>query len=476
MGAIAAAVDVPLCVDLDGTLVSTDTLHESLLGLARKQPAQLLRAPLWLLGGKAHFKRELAARVLPDVEHLPYRKELLAHLAGERDRGRRLVLATGADERVARAIAAHLGLFSDVVASDGKNNLTAQKKLLRLVERFGSFDYAGDGSVDLPVWTRARQAIVVSQSRRLVTRVRRRVPVAQVFSDRGGGLKILARALRVHQWVKNLLVFVPALAAHSLTNFSVLAHAVLAFVAFSLCASAGYLLNDMIDLESDRRDPKKQHRPLAAGALSIPGALLMIPTLLATGLAIGRLASPLVAGLLLLHFATTVTYSLRWKQVAVLDVLTLAGLYTLRIFTGAAAEGVPVSPWLLALTMFTFLSLALVKRASELRRLRERGLPATLGRGYLTDDFPIVMALGAASGYLGVLILALYIHSPDVTVLYPHAARLWLLCPLLLYWFSRIWLLTHRGEVDADPVAFALKDRPGYVIGALGLAIAWLAS
>jgi 4-hydroxybenzoate polyprenyltransferase/phosphoserine phosphatase len=470
------AIDVPLCVDLDGTLVETDTLYESLLLLMRSQPLQLLRLPIWLWRGRATLKRELAIRALPDAQLLPYRQDLLSHLAGERERGRRLVLATGADELMARAVAQHTGLFSDVVASDGRNNVSGKQKVAELSQRFGSFDYAGDSRVDVPVWKRARRAIVVGASGRLLGRARRSVPIQHVFPSGRNRLRTFAKAIRIHQWAKNLLVLVPAIAAHRLAERAVLLNMMLAFIAFSLCASAGYLLNDLLDIESDRRDPKKRLRPLASGAMSIPTALLSCPALLAAGLWLGWRMSTVVALLLLLHFVATTIYSLRWKRILVLDVMVLAALYTLRIFTGAAAVHVRVSPWLLGASTFMFLSLALVKRASELRRLRERGQRAAPGRSYQASDLDVLTMLGAASGYVTVLILALYIQSPDVTVLYRHPDRLWGMCLLLLYWFSRVWILTSRGEIDSDPVAFALKDRCSQVVGVLGAAVAYLAS
>jgi 4-hydroxybenzoate polyprenyltransferase len=472
----ASPVDgVPLCVDLDGTLIKTDTLFESLLCLTRRRPSDLLRVPFWLVRGKAALKRELAMRAIPDVRCLPYREELLAHLRKERNRGRLLILTTGADDQVARAVAAHTELFDEVIASDGRTNLVGKRKLAALSARFDRFDYAGDSPADLPLWKHARRAIVAGASERLTTRVKRFVPVENVFANHRKRLTAMVKALRVHQWVKNLLVFVPAIAAHRMMSVGVLSATLLAFVGFSLCASAGYLLNDMLDLEADRRDPKKQHRPLAAGTMSIRTALLLLPCLLAAGIVLGALVSAKVVALLLLHFVATTVYSLRLKRVAVLDVLILAGLYTLRIFTGAAAGDLRVSPWLIGLSMFMFVSLALVKRASELRQLRERGHAAAPGRGYLTDDAAVLLTLGGASGYMTVVILALYIHSPDVAVLYGHPDRLWFLCPLLLYWFSRIWLLTNRGEVDADPVAFALRDRCSRVLGLVGLVLAYLA-
>lgn len=464
-------VGVPLCVNLDGTLVATDTLFESLLAAARARPSVLLSLPLWLWRGKAVLKDELAARALPAIASLPYRLELLAHIAAERVRGRRIVLATGADARIAAEVALHTRLFDEVLASDGRTNLTGDRKADALASRYPSFDYVGDSRADLPVWRLARQALVIGSPR-----IARNVPGARTLIAREHSWKTLARAVRVHQWVKNLLVLVPALAAHCLWRLPMLRASILAFIGFSLCASAGYLLNDMLDLDADRRDPKKCGRPLASGALAVSTAMPLVPLLLLLGLLVGLAASPTVALLLGVHFVATTWYSLRWKRVPILDVMVLAGLYTLRIFTGAAACHLTVSPWLLGVSLFTFTSLAMVKRVSELDRLRARGSTVTPGRGYRAEDSSVLLALGGASGYLTIVILALYIHSPEVTLFYRHPERLWALCPLAMFWMSRLWLLTARGEVDADPVAFALKDGGSRIIGVLGLAAAWAAT
>ncbi|MCU1278021.1 MAG: Prenyltransferase, UbiA family [bacterium] len=469
------AAGPPLCVDLDGTLLKTDILYESFLLLLKRRCFDIPRAPFWLLRGKAFFKRALAERVMPEVASLPYREELLAHLRQERERGRSLVLATASDAHVAQAVANHIGLFDAVVASDGETNLSGARKLSRLAQRFDGFAYAGNSRADLPIWRQASEAIVAGASPRLAARVRRLVPATTTFLDRPRRLKTLARAIRVHHWLKNVLVFVPLLAAHRIFDIPLLVRAIGAFIAFGLCASSSYLLNDMLDLESDRAHPVKRSRPLAAGNFSVRAALFCMPALLGAGLLLGSALSTAVAQLLLLHFVVTLMYSYRFKQTAILDVLFLAGLYTLRIFTGAAAVGVPVSPWLLALSMFLFLSLAFVKRASELQALRKRGGAEAPGRGYLAGDLELVLNLGSASGYMSVLVLALYIHNPEVTHLYHRPDWLWLLCPLLFYWVSRIWLLANRGEVDADPLLSAVRDPASYAVGGLGLCVGLLA-
>jgi 4-hydroxybenzoate polyprenyltransferase/phosphoserine phosphatase len=466
----------PLCVDLDGTLLKTDVLYESFLLLLKERSFDILRAPFWLIRGKAFLKRALAERVMPDVASLPYREDLLAHLREERAQGRKLVLATASDSRVAQAVASHLGLFDEVLASDGITNLSGTRKLRALTQRFDAFGYAGDSRVDLPIWRRSSEAIVAGSSRRLAARVQRLVPVTRTFVRPPSRIKNIARAIRVHHWLKNILVFVPLLAAHRIFELPLLLRAIAAFVAFGMCASSGYLLNDMLDLESDRAHPVKRARPLAAGDFPLRAALWLMPMLLGAGLLLGATLSATVTELLLLHFAVTLLYSFRFKQSAILDVLFLAGLYTLRIFTGAAAVLVPVSPWLLALSMFLFLSLAFVKRATELQSLRQRGRTEIPGRGYLAADLELVMTLGAASGYMSVLVLALYIHGPEVTRLYHRPQWLWLLCPLLLYWVSRIWLLANRGRVDADPLLSAARDPASYAVGGLGFCIGLLAS
>lgn len=460
--------EVPLVVDLDGTLVRTDTLHESLLVLLKRNPLLLVLAALWLLKGKAAFKAEVGRRVRLDVARLPYSEPLLAFLTEEKARGRKLVLATAADRSIAEEVAAHLGLFSEVYASDGGVNLAGARKLERLKAAHPEFDYAGDGEVDLALWREARRAVVVHGAPGLERKVRAlgRGEV-RVFARPPTGLRTWVKALRVHQWAKNILVFVPLLAAHKGLDFGLLVQAALGFVAFSLCASSVYVLNDLLDLDSDRQHPSKRRRPFASGDLPVRVGAGLAPVLLVAGFSVALLFLPLTfAALLATYYAVTLAYSLHLKQVMVLDVLVLAGLYTVRIFGGSLAVGVPTSSWLSTFSMFLFLSLALVKRLSEVRRLRLSSTEAAApGRGYLASDYEQLASLGVAAGYISVLVLALYITSKEVTVLYGHPERLWLLCPVMLYWVSRVWLLAHRGLVNEDPLVFALRDKVSYGVG-----------
>lgn len=469
----SSSSQLPLCVDLDGTLLRTDLLHESALLLLKKNPLNALRLALWTLKGKVHLKSRLAAEVQPDYPTLPYRAELVGALRAEKERGRKLILTTASHRTLAEGVAEHLGLFDEVVATDETTNVCGNQKADKLVERFGEkgFAYIGDHPVDLPVWERSAEALVLGPPG-LVRHAARRAPAVGVPDVRPNRVKTLLRAIRVHQWAKNILVFVPLFTAYRFDQAPSMLAALLAFVAFSLCASSVYLLNDLLDLEADRAHSTKKNRPLAAGHLAIRSGVTLMPLLLVAGLTIAAWQSWALLGVLGAYFALNLGYTFWLKQLPMVDVLCLAGLYTVRIFAGSAAADVRISPWLLAFSMFFFVSLALVKRCAELELKRARNEHKVKGRGYLTTDLEIVRPLGTASGYLAVLVLALYIHSEDVSALYRHPERLWLVTPLVLYWISRVWLLTHRGEMNSDPVLFAVKDKTSYVVGVIAVAIA----
>ena len=465
---------VPLCVDLDGTLVTSDTLLESLLTLARQDPWALLYLPIWMLGGRASFKQRVAEHVTPAAFRLPFRSDLIEHLEQQRRAGRTLILVTAANESTARCVAAYLGLFDRVMASDAQRNLKGAGKAAALVAEFGErgFDYAGDSRADLDVWSSARRALVVG-SPAFAERVAALAPVEKVFERSAASLTDWANALRVYQWVKNLLLFVPLIAAHKANDVELVLHGLVAFLAFSLCASSVYLINDLFDLDADRAHPWKSSRAFAAGRLSISRGIAAVPILLVPAFAIAARLPFAFMAILALYFAAALLYSLRLKRSAVLDVLVLAGLYTLRLLAGAAAVSVPASFWLLAFSMFLFLSLALVKRVGELGNLPADGSAA--GRGYRRDDLPVLLALGTASGYTAVMVFALYINSSTSELLYRHPRALWLLCPLLLFWVSRVWLVTHRGEMHDDPIVFAFRDPVSLWLVVPAAAILWLA-
>ena len=452
--------DIPLCVDLDGTLIRSDVSIEAALALLRRNPLYLFCFIVWLGNGRAHLKREIAARVRVDVARLPYDERVLDWLRGEAG-GRRRVLCTASDQTLADAVAAHVGGFDEVLGSDGVRNLGGRGKRDALCERYGErgFDYAGNAVPDLHVWRHARHAIVANAAPRLLRRVRRERDVERVFACRDGGWRAWLGALRLHQWLKNALVFVPLLAAHLVLIPDAVLRAIVAFVAFSLCASGAYVLNDLFDLDADRRHPRKSLRPFAAGTLALARGLFAAPLLMLAAFVLGWALAPRFLLVLLVYAAITLAYSLFLKRVAMLDVVTLAALYTLRIIGGAVAIPVEASFWLLAFSMFLFLSLAMVKRYTEVRRVAASDEEKVAGRGYGVDDLPLIQSLGTSSGYLSVLVLAFYINSTASTALYRHHEVLWVLIPVLLYWISRVWLIARRGDMHDDPVVFALTDR-----------------
>ncbi len=467
---------VPLCVDLDGTLVRTDMLHEATLELLKQAPLALARIPGWLMNGKAAMKHRIADLVDLEVSHLPYRQEVLALIIDARAAGRPVVLATAAAPQIADAVAKHLGLFDLVLSSDSATNLSAEAKARRLVAEFGEggFDYVGNGHDDLAVWGKARHVIVVSDDDRLHARAAAGGQQVHRISEPRQTLRLWFRSLRPHQWLKNLLVFVPLFAGQKAGDPGLALQAVLAFAAFSLAASSVYVVNDLIDLPSDRRHRRKHKRPFASGALPIAAGVIAAPLLLIAALLICLALPPLFAGVLFFYLLLTSAYSFRLKRQVVLDVTLLAVLYTLRIIAGAAATGIAPSFWLLAFSMFVFLSLAIVKRYSELALAAdEKSLLA--GRGYRAADLPVLMALGAGSGLMSVMVLALYIDSPTVADAYREPLWLWLVPPTMLYWVARLWMKTHRGEVHDDPVVFAARDRQSLAI-LLIMALAFVAA
>ena len=467
----------PLCVDCDGTLLRTDMLHEAFFLLLRQSPGSLPRLPIWLLRGKAHLKQQLAAQVRLDVGSLPVNQDVLALIHAARREGRRVVLATASPRTWADAVARHLDVFDEVFASDGTTNLSGAKKAERLGERFGDkqFDYVGNDRADLPVWGRSAGAFVVSSSPALARQAARVTEVRQIIEPNNATLLTYLRALRLHQWLKNLLVWVPLAAAHQLESIQGLTQGLIAFLAFSLCASAVYVLNDLLDLEADRAHVRKRKRAFASGDIPIWRGVAMIPALLAGSLALALQLPLLFLGVLGLYFAMTVAYSLRLKQQVIVDVLLLAALYTMRIIAGAAATQTPASFWMLAFSIFIFLSLAALKRYSELLVTLKQNRQEAPGRGYLVNDLPVLMAIGVSAGMAAVMVLALYVNAPESTALYEHKLWLWLLPPAFLYWVIRIWLKAHRGQVDDDPVVFTARDWQSTAIGVLVLGLVWLA-
>jgi len=476
-----------LCVDLDGTLVKSDTLYDSALAVARHRPAAVLKFPAWLGKGKAALKRHIAATIQLDVAHLPYNRELLQFLEQQQAAGRSIYLATAADAATAQRVAAHLGLFTGVLASDGHLNLAGNNKLKAFQIQFGdNFSYIGNALPDLPLLQHCQQPMVANPTPALTAALRKAgITPVRTFEERNSPLKAWPKALRLHQWAKNVLIFLPLLLAHNWSRGRIAA-ALLAFLSFGLCASATYIVNDLLDLEADRQHPRKRRRPFAAGDLSALSGILVVLLFLAISFVLAMLVPHAISSLspqlallrphyfllwLGVYLVTTLSYSLYFKRAVLVDVIVLSGLYTVRILAGSAATGVLVSAWLAGFSIFFFLSLAFVKRFAELENLRERGGSSAGGRGYHVADIEQLRAFGSASGYASVVVLTFYISTLNAAQLYQHPNRLWLLVPVMLLWISRLWLQASRGQLNEDPVVYAITDRRSLLLGALVVAI-----
>lgn len=449
-----------LAVDLDGTLIHTDLLHETFWCAFTRRWSTPIDALLQLPFGRAQLKRRLANLSSIDVTLLPYNEEAIAYIRRWRDEGGRALLVTAADQTLAERVAHHVGLFDEVHGSDGRTNFNADHKATFLVDKFGDagFAYMGDAEADLAVWRRAAKAVTVSASNSLKERVNRIGREADHLVNNTKERIEYLKALRPHQWVKNVLIFLPMLAAHQLlpeTFFPT----VLAFTAFCLVASSVYVVNDLLDLAADRAHPRKRYRPLASGAVSITHGTWLAPLLFAAGMMVAALLGWKFILLALGYYIATTAYSLYLKRRLIIDIFVLAGLYTVRIIAGGVATDIPLSVWLLAFSMFFFFSLAAIKRQAELVDGVASGEVSARGRGYHVDDLQLVATMASASGYVSVLVLALYVSSPAVTTLYTQPAALWGICLVIFYWISRMVFITHRGGMHDDPIVFAVKDR-----------------
>lgn len=470
---------VPLVIDLDGTLIKSDLLIETFLALLAARPADALASLLSLKNGRAAFKANLALYDLVDFGALPFHEDVLAFIRQEHEQGREIHLVTAANERLAEAVARTVGLFVASHGSDGVTNLSGDEKARFVCKTFGpqNFDYIGNSEHDIPAWRHARRKIVVDARPSVVRSVREFDPHVVVLSEitHHERRTSLIEAHRPHQWLKNILVFLPLLTSHTFDLGTVIM-ATLAFLALSLAASSAYILNDLVDLQHDRKHHTKRHRPIASGRVSLTDAALLCPLLALVSVAIALGLSPQFFGVLAIYYATTTAYSLYLKRILLLDVFVLSFLYCIRVFGGAFATSIPISPWLVPFCMFLFLTLAVIKRLAELvntdkqhgRNQSQIGPP---GRAYEINDIQALLSIAAASGFSATIVLALYITSDAVLVLYETPVVLWLLCPLLMFWNTRILLVTTRGQMNDDPVVFTLKDSTSYLIGAAVVAV-----
>ena len=467
---LSLGIEFPLVVDLDGTLIATDALHKSLLFFLKRQGMAAWKIPFWILSGRAKVKNRLASVVTEeDVATFPVNDELLALAEREAKRGRRVVLATAADLSIAEKIQRRFPCISDVVASRDGLNLKGLAKAQELVSLLpDGFVYAGNSSADLHVWSKASAAVFAGRSASMVKKVTARTELVSVLPTKGFNFPSLRRGLRFHQWAKNALVFVPLVLGGKVHDSTAWLHALGGFVALSVLASATYVLNDLWDLTEDRRHWSKKNRPLASGDLSIATGVGLIA---GGGLASFLLAALMGAncvGMLALYLVISLAYSFRLKREPIVDVFILAALFSMRLALGVVVTGTVFSPWLFVFSMFLFLSLSTAKRQTEITRMVAHGLEGTPGRGYRASDAPLMLSLGVGSMMATVLIMVIYlVEDAFPTGFYTHPNFLWSFPVIIFLWLARIWLLCHRGELHDDPVAFALKDGPSLIYGAL---------
>lgn len=465
----AAVSDLPLVVDLDGTLIASDVLHELATRFLVARPHGALHLLRWAAAGPTRLKSELVKGTALDVTALPYREDLLVWLREQKAAGRTLVLASATHETVVQAIADRLGIFDEAIGSTEDVNLRSAAKAAALVDRFGErgFEYVGNHKHDVEVWGAAASAHVVTGSDSLVRLASAQAPIGRRFEPEHSSARAIWKALRPHQWVKNVLVLLPLFTAHLLGDAEAVRHALQAFVSFCLVASSVYILNDLADLDNDRHHPTKRRRPFASGAASLRTGWLLWPALALAGFLIAVPGMPWQFVVVLASYlATTLAYTFWLKRKPVADVVALGALYTVRVIAGVAAIDVPVSSWLLTFSLFFFLSLALIKRVSELTRARSEGTAAK-GRGYVDSDLELVSSYGVSSSIAAAVIFALYVHDPETTRLYDSPEILWGALPILLTWLMRSWLVAHRGRMNEDPIVWAVSDRASLVLGAM---------
>lgn len=468
-------INRPLFIDLDGTLVSTDTLWESCLLFIKKHPLESWKLIQWLLLGKAYFKDKVAERLMPHAELLPINDEILKIAEEANHTERDVYLITAANQRIADSVSKRFNIFTAAIGSSGGLNLSGKHKLRIIKNTVGNveFDYIGNSKKDIPILEKSHTAIVYSSSKSLFKKLKKRNDnILNMNQGEGQKLKYWIKALRIYQWSKNILLFLALFMSHRILESDMFLKSIIAFFSFGFSASAVYILNDLFDLESDRQHPTKKERPFASGKLSVTNGITAIPILVILSFLLAIVFLPkLFTIVLIIYLLTTTSYSLYFKEILFVDVILLGTLYTLRIIAGGLATGIEVSSWLLGFSGFFFLSLAFMKRYTDLILFKNNSQEELFGRGYSVDDLDIVQKAGIASGFVSLLILALYITSEQVMVLYNRPLLMWLTIPIILYWLMCMWIETHRGKMTDDPIIYAVKDKNSYLVFFLMLVV-----
>ncbi|MGQ8364672.1 UbiA family prenyltransferase [Glaciecola sp. 1036] len=454
---------LPLYVDLDGTFIKSDMLFESLFCLLKQHPLKLFSVPFWLLKGKAHLKNKINESIDIDISSIPVNEQTLAYLKKAKLEERKVVLATASNQGIAKKFVSQYDVFDDYVASDPKHNLKGKNKTKKIQSIDPDFAYMGNSSEDFEVFCEAQHSVLVNPTKK-AKRLHAKHPVDEVLeSEAISTLKVWKKQLRLHQWVKNFLIFVPILVSSNFTQISLVVATILGFVFFGMLASATYIVNDLLDLDNDRVHRTKKDRPLAACKISIPSGIMVAFLMTFIAFAGALLLSLKFAVVLLAYLFLTLSYSLKLKRYFAMDVIALAGLYTIRIFAGAALIGVNVSFWLLSFSMFIFLSLALVKRCTELVAIKQQNKDHVSGRDYSVTDLTVFTSFGATSAMMSLLMYCFYMESGVLADQYQEPDLLWLSLPALGYWLMRMWVKTLRGEMHDDPIVYSLKDHGSIV-------------
>jgi 4-hydroxybenzoate polyprenyltransferase len=462
--------DVPLCVSCEHALLKTNIFQEAIFLFVKKNPLYIFLLPIWFLRGRSALIQQVSEGVRINWRTVPFCERVVERMRAAHDGNRQVFLLTSMPKIWACELSAEFAYSKTIFIGERNNETSAEDAVSNLTNLFGSrgFDYIGEGRRDLDICESARRALIVTSDRGTIARANQNSSVEGVIPRDGAGPFTIIKMIRVHQWLKNFLILVPLLAAHRLSSLPSIGIAAVAFMAFSFCASSVYVLNDLLDLESDRQHIRKRNRPIAAGKIAVNQAVIIGLLLFVSAAWLALRVSALFALTIGIYFVMTLAYSLRLKRQVIVDVMLLAALYTIRVVAGAVATSVVPSFWLLAFSMFLFLSLAVVKRYSEMLVTLSQEKQYAAGRGYSVEDMPVLLSLGVGAGIAAIVVLALYINDPSTNKLYPTTIWLWPVPPLMLYWISRVWMKAHRGELHDDPVVFAIRDWQSLVTVALG--------
>ncbi len=442
-------------IDLDNTLVRTDLLLEAAIQFLKRNPFRILKLIGWALKGPLTLKKNLEHQIKIDPLILPYDPKVIDLIREYKRQGFRVLIASASPASWVREVSHHLNLFEGALGTDSEN-LKGIKKYEAIVKNFGvtEFIYVGDDYSDIAIWQRCKSAVVVNGTKETIAALSHEGIKHKIIESRPNYIKTVAKLIRVRQWPKNALLFLPVVAAHALESASLLS-LICGFFGFSFAASSVYIFNDLFDVSSDRQHHSKKSRPIASGDISFFNSIALFILMVVLSLGLGFAAGIPFIKVVVGYWFLNLVYTLYFKKQVVLDILVLSGMYTIRLYAGAAITLTPISNWLLAFSTFFFFGLACVKRYIEL--LRMKGIHAA-GRGYSYEDADIVRILGVGSGLISILVLLLYIQSPEVSQLYKDQSLMWFMVPIMLFWNARLWVLTGRGQVDDDPVIFALKD------------------